>query len=64
MPRNRSRLYRRFDRARPSPLRHRDPPDAAELKRPEKTPDLLLLDVEAAWLNETVDTLRDHVSVL
>lgn len=30
-------------------------------KRPEKTPDLLLLDMEAAGLTETVDVLRPHV---
>jgi hypothetical protein len=30
-------------------------------KRPEKTPELLLLDMEAAGLTETVDVLRPHV---
>jgi hypothetical protein len=30
-------------------------------QRPEKTPDLLLLDMEAAGLVETVDVLRPHV---
>lgn len=30
-------------------------------QRPEKTPDLLLLDMEAAGLVETVDLLRPHV---
>ncbi len=34
------------------------------LKRPEKTPDLLLLDMEAEGLVETVDILRSHVQSL
>jgi hypothetical protein len=38
-------------------MRHR-------LRRPEKTAELLLLDMEAAGLTETVDTLRQHVESL
>ncbi|WP_158811092.1 PIN domain-containing protein [Beijerinckia sp. L45] len=34
------------------------------LKRPEKTPDMLLLDMEASGLIETVDALRAHVRSL
>ena len=34
------------------------------LKRPEKTPDALLLDMEAAGLTHTVDSLRAHVQSL
>ena len=34
------------------------------LKRPEKTAELLLLDMEAAGLTETVDVLRPHVGSL
>ncbi|MCH8686282.1 PIN domain-containing protein [Pedomonas mirosovicensis] len=34
------------------------------LKRPEKTPELLLLDMEAHGLMETVDVLRPYVSSL
>jgi predicted nucleic acid-binding protein len=34
------------------------------LKRPEKTAELLLLDMEAAGLTETVDVLRPHVASL
>ncbi len=34
------------------------------LKRPEKTAELLLLDMEAAGLTETVDVLRPHVESL
>jgi len=30
-------------------------------RRPEKTPDILLLDMEAAGLTETVDVLKPHV---
>jgi hypothetical protein len=30
-------------------------------QQPEKTPDLLLLDMEAAGLVETVDVLRPHM---
>lgn len=33
----------------------------ARLKRPEKTADTLLLDMEAAGLTETVDALKPHV---
>lgn len=33
-------------------------------KRPEKTAELLLLDMEAAGLTQTVDLLRDHVRSL
>jgi hypothetical protein len=31
------------------------------LKLPEKTPEVLLLDIEAADLTETLDMLRSHV---
>lgn len=34
------------------------------LKKPEKTPDVLLLDMEAEGLVETVDILRPHVQSL
>ncbi|RED28020.1 PIN domain-containing protein [Rhodopseudomonas thermotolerans] len=34
------------------------------LKRPEKTPQILLLDMEAEGLTETVDVLRAHVQSL
>jgi len=34
------------------------------LKRPEKTAEILLLDMEAAGLTETVDVLRPHVGSL
>lgn len=30
------------------------------LRRPEKTPEMLLLDMEAAGLTQTVDVLREH----
>ena len=36
----------------------------ARFKRPEKTADLLLIDMEAAGLSETVDILRPHVRSL
>lgn len=34
------------------------------LKRPEKTPEVLLLDMEASGLTETVDVLRAHIASL
>ena len=34
------------------------------LRRPEKTPELLLVDMEAAGLTETADLLRAHIDSL